>query len=236
MTVTGLDKEMVQNELRFNDLPTNYQMTILRYLDDINDKLKQSFGKKLVRSVHILAFEISPIEQMWIVISLLVPLLFLMNAVQARQMAYLLPLIAICYALDNNWNGYREINQEATLFPTEESIKTRYLKKPLSSTISLQQTELKLGWHDYLIDQWANETPATDPLERQQQIEKGQYRFQVARVLAQASQPPHLEMYAFRRKQSLAVLLIYVFWNIFFSWFVNKPRNTKRESSQPTYS
>ena len=94
--------KMERNQLLFNALPANHQMSIQRYFDDINYQLKQTFGKKLVRAIHILAFEISPTEQMWIVFSLLAPLLFLMNLESARQVAYLLPLIAVCYCLDNH--------------------------------------------------------------------------------------------------------------------------------------
>ncbi len=230
---TGADKaKMERNQLRFNDLAAPEQMSIQRYLDDINYKLKQSFLKKFVRAIHILAFEITTLEQMWIVFSILVPLLFLMNYEPAKQIAYLLPLIAVCYCLDNHWNGYREISKEARLFPTEETIKEKYLNKPLSSAVSLQQAELTLGWQRYLIHQWANETPSNNQNEWNRQMETGEYRFQAARAIAQATQPPQLELYAFKRQQPLVILFLYVLWNTFFAWFVNKPQKQMSQISK----
>lgn len=228
LTVLGQDlaadkAKMERNQLRFRTLPINQQISIQRYLDDINYKLKQSFGKKIVRAIHILAFEISPTEQMWIVFSIVIPLLFLMNFDTAKQVAYLLPLITLCYCLDNRWNGYRELSKEARLFPTEEMITKEYLDKPLSSTFALQQSELTLGWQRYLIQQWANEIPSENQQEWKRQMEMGEYRFQVARVLAQASQPPQLELYTFKRQQAVPVLLLYMIWNLFFAWIANRP-------------
>lgn len=228
-TVLGQDQcadqeIMARNRERFNALPDNQKLTIYRYLDDINYKLKHSFAKKVVRSIHIVSFEISPIEQMWIVVSILVSLLVLLNFEAARQVALLLPLIAICYSLDNRYNGFTELSKEAALFPSEESIRLKYLHKPLSPSIKLQQGELMSGWRLYLIRQWAGEIPSEDQNEQKKQIETGEYRFQAARVLAQATQPPSIESYTFKRQQSIVVLALYVLWNLFFAWFANKPQ------------
>lgn len=226
----NLDKDvMLRNQQRYNALPLNQKTIIQRYLDEVNLQLKHSFVKKLMRSIHILAFEISPTEQMWIVFAILVPLFFLINFEGARQMAYLLPLIAICYSMDNYWSGHREISKEARLFPTEQKIKQEYLDAPLSSSISLQQAELTLGWHRYLIDQWTHEAPSLEQNERSKQIEIGDYRFQTARVLAQATESPQLEMYTFKRQKPTSTLLFYIFWNICFAWFVNRAPKENRE-------
>jgi hypothetical protein len=227
LNVTGQEcnadrEKMERNKQRFNSLPLNQQTSIQRYLDEINLRLNQSFSKKLMRSIHILAFEISTLERMWIVFSLLIPLLFLMNFDTAKQIAYVLPLITFCYALDNHWNGYRDVSKEAALFPTEETIVSRYLSKPLSGPISRQQSELALGWQLYLIDQWAHDKPSADTNERLKQVETGEHRFLTARVLAQATQPPQAEMYTFQRQQSLPILLLFLLWNLFFAWFTNK--------------
>ncbi len=215
--------KMQHNKERFNSLPQKKQTTLHNYHSELSRHMQLSFSSKLARSFHLIMFEISLLERLWIVFSILVPLLILMRSEGGRQAAIILPLITLFYMAENIRFGQALDNStEAKLFPSEKVIIDNHLKEPISRSIRMQKEQLTMGWQNYLISEWASEKPSDDSLTRATQVEKGEHAFFTARALAQSTHTPSLDTRSLRRKQPLPILLLYLLWNCFFSWVMQR--------------
>lgn len=219
-------KELLdRNKERFAALPEVQKTAIIKQHDRLQSKADQTFLSKLQRSFYILAVELPPFEQAWIFFSLLIPMLVLLRVEGARQAAWLLPMIVLVYAINNRWNGTEPGRPaDERLFPTEEYIVRNYLKEPLGEDISEQHDQLLRGWQLYLVDQWAHQKPALDSHPFAKQVEDGEYAFNVARVEAVGQVKDEDRLNSFHQKESWWMLILYIMWNGFFAWFMNRGR------------
>lgn len=205
-----------RNRERFEALPPADKQVLLAGLEKAQTNLKRTFFDKLTRSVHIVAFEIPPFEQAWLLLSFIIPILLLKKVSGAAQAVWLLPLLAGLYALDNRLYGLPSSSfGEAHLYPTEQVL-VEYLKEPLEANIFQQREQLLRGWQLYLINQWTGATPSTDPAVFGQQAETGEFAFNVMRLQRVAStSPPSHRPYL---QEPLWLLALYFFWNCYFAY------------------
>ncbi len=209
-----------RNKNRFAELPLTVQEELVQRYNALQHKANALFTEKLYRSVQILVVETPPFEQAWIAFAIVISLMLLLRIEGALPALWLLPLIVVCYGVDNRLQGKESPkNLDLQLFPKEEVIVKDYLKEPLSQNILQQQQQLMHGWQMYLVQEWAHETPSQDPKLFEQQAEQGEFFFNVARLKIQtenlSSQPLH-------QKKPLLLILIYFLWNLFFAWSIHK--------------
>jgi|694.fasta_scaffold57634_1 cytochrome c peroxidase len=203
--------EAVMSHADFHQLSEEEQQYFVQSYRNLQGQLKKPFHHKLKEALRRLLFDISPLEAAWIFFSIILSILLLLRFEGAKEALWLLPLLTIAYAADNRLSGKpMKASSESRLFPAESFLVDKYLHRPLSASIFEQQAQLQEGWELYLIDAWAKESPSTMLEAYQKQLEKGQFRFNVARLKAVISDGSREKS---REKQSLFVLALYLFWN-----------------------
>lgn len=215
---------LVRNAERFSNSSDAQKSAILERYYKLQEASQDSFLLKFKRMLTILLFEISRFELLWIVLGIAVPVLLLLHRDGARQAAWLLFLLTLIFAVDNQLTGFpAAVSEDDKLFPSEEYLIKNYFKNPLSAEILEQYQQMKQAWKTYLIHEWTGESPSPDPSVYDEQVEKGEYAFNRARAekMSAALYPPG----TFRMQKTTLVLLIYLAWNFYFAWTVNKQRH-----------
>lgn len=232
--ISGDKDKMERNKERFLLLPKEHQARYQQHYETLQAKSDTTFSTKLWRSIKIVAFELPSFEQAWIFFSIVIAIMLLLKVDGAVQAAWLLPVIALCYAFDNHWHGNKApVSPDMQLFPSEEVIVSNYLKKPLSESIFDQQEELRQGWQLYLVQDWAHEQPSSDPILFTKQVEDGEYAFNLARLDRLIESPEMPEIFFFQKQESTILLVIYILWNFFFAWIVkSSPKNFGQRHGQ----
>lgn len=216
---------MERNKMRFAALPEAEKEKIIAQHDKLQAQGNRTFVSKLQRAFHILAFELPAFEQAWIFFSVLIPVLLLLRIEGARQVAWLLPIVVVVYAINNRWSGVESHpTGDERLFPTEEFIVNNYVREPLGEDIREQHDQLLRGWHLYLVDKWTRQRPSENAEQFAKQVEEGEYAFNVARVQALGEMKAAERLEPFRQKETWWILIPYIMWNVFFAWFVNRKR------------
>jgi hypothetical protein len=195
-------QRLTKNKERFSQLPMNEQERII-------ERYKRMF--------IILFLEISRFELLWIILGIVIPVLLLLKVEGARQVVWLLPLLTLAFALDNQLAGINpHVSEDENLFPSEALIVEQYLNEPFSADINEQYHQLNRGWQNYLIREWTREPPSSDPGLYAIQLSEGEYAFNRARaeLLPITLYPEGL----FRTKHQMIVLIFYLAWNVFFAY------------------
>lgn len=217
---TEKQARLAQNAALFQELPAKQRQPLTAAMQAIQTELQRSFFDKLTRAMHILAFEMPPFEQAWLLFSLLIPILLLKRVEGASAAVWLLPLLTACYALDNRMYGVPHApHGEAHLYPSEKILIEEYLNAPLSPDIFTQQAELQQAWQLYLIKAWTKQTPSQDPDIFKSQAAQGEFAFNVMRLQQRPpvkTQPtkPHND----KSQEPLWLLAFYLFWNTYFAY------------------
>ena len=217
---------LARNAERFHALPLAQQSQLKEQYDFIEQQLQRSFWSKLVSIVNIFVYQLSLYEPLWLVLSLIIPILLLKRIEGAAQAVWLLPLLAALYAADNRWHGHPAApSAESRLFPSELQLIQEYSTGTLSANVLEQQTQLMDAWNRYLIIDWAKQTPSTNPTTFIQQAEEGEFAFTLARIERRWEIAPSKH----ETQQPLALLALYFFWNAYFAYTAWK--HTRRELS-----
>lgn len=208
---------LARNAARFQALSPSQQSQLLDQYSSIEQQLHRSFWSKLASIVHIFTYQLSPYELLWLILSLIIPILLLKRVEGAAQAVWLLPLLAALYAADNRWYGHLATpSAESRLFPTEHKLIERYGTGPLSDNILEQQAQLVDAWNRYLINDWAKQSPSTNPAIFIQQAEEGEFAFTLARI--ERRWQPNTTAIRHDAQQPLALLALYFFWNAYFAY------------------
>lgn len=215
----GLSQEkkerLNRNEQYFAALPEEQREVILNGMKKTLQALQQSFSQKLRQSLSILAFKISSFEQAWLLFSIVLAIMLLKRVEGARQAIWLLPILTMCYAVDNRWYGHSPTQPpDAKLFPSEKILIEQYYRKPLNDNIFKQQEQLQEAWKLYLVEAWTS--PVHTDQDFEQQAAQGEFAFNSARLILLASNSNQTFSY---QKEPFSLLSIYIFWNVLFASF-----------------
>lgn len=201
---------------QFEQLPMQQQQQILDGYDTLLQKIDRPFMDKLIDSFKIIFIKTPIAESVWILLSIIIPILLLKRTEGAIQAVWLLPLAMLLLTIDNRWSGKDvPIAEDAVLYPTEQLIVKKYLENPLSADILEQHAQLSKGWELYLIKEWAHEEPSSDSRQYQKQKEKGDFFFNLARL--DYIKPTQKES---RSRYSYYFLGLGLFWNWSFAMIV----------------
>lgn len=210
-----------RNHNRFNALPSTEQQTLKDAYQKAQLQMDKPFYTKLIHAFEIFWFEVPSFEKAWIFFGLMIPLMVLIGYEGAKSAAWILPIIAICYSIDNQKNGWIP-NKKNTLFPTEEYLIKNYMNEPLDKSISIQHQQLDKAWKIYLVTEWAHQTPSDEITKKNQQIEIAEFNFQLARVHQLMNETQITAGKEFTQKKSPIVLSLYVLWNLLLAVGMNK--------------
>lgn len=212
-----------RNGERFTELTLAEKLKITAGYEQIQKKMQRTFLEKFTRALQILFFEMPLFEQAWLLFSFIIPILLLKRVEGATIIVWILPLLAILYAIDNRLYAPLPSNPQADLFPSEKILIENYLKETLNENIFIQQHQLTRAWNLYLIEEWApkslnlNENPANFAL----QSENGEFAFNVHRLMNS-----HLPTSKSNTQEPLLILALYIFWNSYLAFIILK-YNTK---------
>jgi hypothetical protein len=212
-------ERLQRNAEKFQNLPESEKKSITKGLSSIEKLLQRSFSDKLAHSLHILILELPAFEKMWLLLSLVIPVLLLKKVEGASLAVWLLPLLTLFYVADNLWHAPAKTpSPDSLLFPTEEIILTQHLKEPLKPHISEQQAQLQRGWKLYIVAEWAKQKPSSNLQVFEAQVEEGEFAFNLERIKRQPIPSLNLTHY----KEPFALMVLYLAWNMLFAFIAWK--------------
>lgn len=222
-TKNEIKEKINRNHSRFLLLPIDVQEKIQTQYKDLNAPTKTTFLEKTKRAFNILIFEIPPFSQAWIFFSIILSILLLLRIEGAQAASYLLPFIVLIYGMNNFlFAPLPPKSPDHSLFPSEKMIVENYLDEPFSHQILEQKEQLTKGWKRYLVQNWTKQEPSKDKALFEQQVEEGEFFFQMARLDKLSGQPLIDTKTMLRTKEAPFVLMLYLGWNLFFALFVNR--------------
>jgi hypothetical protein len=210
-----LYEEVIDNP-KFASLPQEQQSQILAHYDAVKIEKQRSFEAKVAAAADRMLFHGSVFKRSWLLFSIILPIFLLKRREGALAALWILPLLALCYAVDNQRSGTRFISQEAQLFPSEKEIVEKYVAGGLSPHIFEQQEQLRTGWKHYLVQEWLEERPSHDPQLFEQQAQEGAFAFALARLEKRQLDNARKARLPIQQEHPL-ILGIYLFWNVLFA-------------------
>ncbi len=209
---------MKQGEL-FEKLPDTEKQLLNHEYQKLQVYAQRPTLEKIENGFRSLIQKVPPFEQAWIFFSIVISIYLLKKKEGAKSAAWLLPLIALAFALDNRLTGKPAVSApDYSLFPSEEAIIRDYLKEPFSTSPNEQRKQLEKGWNHYLIENWSSESSAS----HEQLLEDAEFNFTVARLKLLHGQPRNEWLNTYHEKLNPLLLLLYFFWNVAFAWVVSR--------------
>ena len=171
-------------------------------------KIRQGMGQLI---------DLPPFELAWIFFTIWISILLLRGRQGAFQVVWLLPLIALCYAIDNRISGIEpRLEPDAVLIPSEKFLVDNFLEQGLSPHWQEQRMQLESAWNRFLVNTYLKE-PIQENIQ-QLHMEKAGYLFTLARIDKIAEQDQRAIKPDFHEKTKIPILGIIVLWNLFFAW------------------
>lgn len=170
----------------FKNLPETTQNEILTLHSIKKSALNAPFAEKIALFRRIPVLEI-----LWILFSVGIPILLLLRTPYAFASVWLLPLLTLGYAINNQMYGLDPLKvSDKALFPREESL--------------AQAPTLKEAWENYLTQNWSRDLT----------LANGEFHFNLERLkrLTPSLSTPFWE------KKSPLLLLLFLFWNGYFAF------------------
>lgn len=207
--------KLERNAERFSLLPAADQKAIVDDYRQLQNFAQRPALAKILDGVRILLLNVPPFQLAWIFFSALIGILALLKVPGAKNAAWVLPLIALAFAVDNRLTGHTAMPPpDTSLFPDEHLIVQEYL----SPARELSQEGLQEGWNNYLIAHWSS----PEQISQSEQLESAEFNFTRARLMRMINQPPNSWLASFDEKSSLGLLGLYFGWNLYFAWILNR--------------
>lgn len=205
---------------RFTELPSNQQRSILAAYARLEQHAQKSFSSKIAQAFKELLIDLPPFTQAWLLFSIAIAILILRRNENVTSAVWLLPIIALCYSIDNFKYGIEaRPSVDEALLPTEAHLVSHYLGLPLDGSLSQQREALTTAWQRYLIKEWAHEKPSADPERFKQQVEDGEHALTVARIERRLTVSTESSV---AERNPWPLLLLYVLWNCCFAIVVSR--------------
>jgi len=221
----NLKVKLERNSIRFEQLPLFEKKVITQGYQNLQNYAQRPASVKIADGLKILFFHIPPFQLAWLFFSLILGVMLLLNKTGAPQAAWLLPIIALCYGIDNHQNGkILPPSEDIGLFPSEKQIIEEYSGNRMMKSI-ISQNELKEAWDFYLVNHWTNKPKSASPLQLDSnQLEEAEFNFTTARLMFLGSAKPNLWISTLHEKSHPILLALYFIWNLYFAWMMNKSR------------
>lgn len=213
----ALYEMVMEREALFRELPPIDQITLLEgYAAAARKQDKPSLVHEVGRLFFITT---PPFALAWLFFSVAISILLLFHIEGAAISAWLLPLIVLGYAY---FLYDAPQNKRESLFPSEEYVLTTYVELSENRARGARES-LLLGWHHYLVHEWAHETPSEDQTLFKEQLDRALFAFNVARLKwVLEGKGDEVVLAGFAAHPSLPQLACYFIWNLFFAWFINR--------------
>jgi len=195
MGESSIEGRPQRDSLRFKNLSETQRVKIERAYKNLEEHMGRSFSTKMRESFLALLFKVSPLTQIWLILSISLPIMLLRRSERAIPAVWLIPIVVLAFAVDNNWHGQLPDERLATLFPREAQ---------LASDLPLSE-----AWQYYIVQNWSADNGETFD----RRLEVGEHAFRTAWLEIQLQTTP----LGHNAKRSLFVLLLYIIWNLIFA-------------------
>lgn len=211
-TFKNAEEQAARQAERFDALPLEQRERLLGDYHVLQQHISRPFLDKMREGLYALLFETPAFELAWIVFAITISIMILLKREGAARAAWLLPFIVVAYGIDSRLYGRSPgLAPDAALFPTEKVLVEEYLQAPLSSHVPEQQTQLQLGWDQYLQKNWAEESDFYAS-------EKALFNFTIARLELWHQHPENYTGVDVYEKSGWLALAAYFAWNLLFAW------------------
>ena len=219
---------------RFAALPKEQQQWIKGHYEQFLEKREPPFWQKVIASIETLTIQMPSLVLLWLLLSIALPIMLLLDVENSATASWLLPLIAFAYAGDTLlFAPVAAPTSEEQLFPSEAVLIAHHIEAPLSNSLFEQQQQLNRAWEHYLTHTWAPRSPtfqadASEALLK----EEGAFAFNLARLNAsiQTSTPALPQ-----KRDGFFLLACYCLWNSFFAWQISRGFHVVQQSiTRPT--
>lgn len=212
-----------EHKARFAQLPENEKEWILNDYRYIQQYAQRPAWQKVKDGIGTVLFEIPPFEMAWIVFSITIAILLLLQVEGSRQAVWLIPLIAAAYIADNHLSSppfYQ--SPDHILFPSEEYLISQFVEDPLAANPLIQKEQLEKGWATYLAQNWSQ---TGDALE-------GEFNFTIARLGKLHNEPIYKWARLHNQRVGLLSALLFLFWSLYFAWISNRDVQERIQDKQ----
>lgn len=192
------------NATLFRELPGYQQGEVNEDARHYQEKLKSPFRNKILSSLDILIWRLPLFKQSWMIFTLLVSLAILYRIHGAVVTVWILPLLSLCYLLDNHFLEKDRPPPDAYLFP------------------EIEHHNFQEEWEAFLIHQWS---PSG-------QLNEGEFYFNLARLKALREDASYNSATLFRGREPLGFLILYFAWNLFFAYIIYKKEGAYDNTTQ----
>jgi hypothetical protein len=206
---------VMEREALVRLLPEEDQFLLAESGELLQNKVSPSLLHDMGRLLFV---DTPPFALAWLFFSLAICLLLLLRIEGAAFCAWLLPLLVVGYAYFLCMTPQRS---KESLFPSEEYVLNAIT--PSEKEALGRRESLLLGWHRYLVREWAHEIPASEEPLFQEQLDRGLFAFNVARLKwILEGKGDEIVLAGFTTPPSLPRLGCYFIWNLLFAWLVNR--------------
>ncbi|GAB4230884.1 MAG: hypothetical protein Tsb0021_09120 [Chlamydiales bacterium] len=208
------NKDLVlKNKEHFLTLPKETQLALIKGLDSMQLRFSAPWGHHMKSGMYILAIALPPLLRAWLVLGMMISLLILLGRPGFRGAAWLFPLLAATYMIQQVSDAPLYSNHKLPL-PSEQALKERFFS--LHHEGDWQQ--LRECWNRFLIHVYANEEPNNETSTYEAQLIKGTHRFNTAQLLLSLKEIDLNYRDYFRSQQSLWILTIILWWSLCFAF------------------
>lgn len=204
-----------RNARRFAELKEADRDVIKQDYQQWQNYAQRSAWAKILDGMKVLFLRIPPFQLAWMFFAAVICILLLLRKSEAKLAAWLLPIIALAYAVDNQASGYELLKMpDEVLFPSESVIVNEYLHA--TDKLGISKDQLQEGWENYLVANWGGSGEV-----KADKLEEAEFNFTVARLMLLKEQPPNIWLASFHEKSPLWLLALYFLWNVYFARAVN---------------
>lgn len=206
----------LKNPEFFQELPLGKQKEILLLQKNAEKEQQEPALAKIGRSIKGLLAETPVSKQLWLLLSLVLPVMVMKQVDGSRVVFLLLPVLTALYV----WQIFPQ-QALPSLYPTESYLEKNYLKHPINGSLESQRKQLEMAWQAYIATEWS-----TLPKEvtENQKFANGLYQFIAQKTLIEKSLPSS--------KPGYWTLGLYFLWNLFAACMVNKKKTLTRLCSK----
>ncbi|MCH9625839.1 MAG: hypothetical protein S4CHLAM123_10210 [Chlamydiales bacterium] len=218
-TELALYEMVLEHDEFLNELPLEEQLKLTDGYEEAQNKQRPSIFHQIG---HLFFVETPPFALAWLFFSIVICLMLLFEIEGSTIAVWLLPLLVLGYAYFLYSTPPIEQN---SLFPSEEYVLTKYVAANELKTMNYRES-LLLGWHRYLIQEWTNQVPSYEVDEFKDQLDRGLFAFNVARLnWSLEGKPDEVIRAGFMAPPSILRVMCYLIWNMFLAWYISRKKN-----------
>lgn len=176
-----LAAKLTRHQERFQKLPEEKQREISLQYTTLKEEKSTGFLKVAAKVFNYLAFQIPPLFQLWIAVSISSVFLTLFRVSGGKESLCLLPVILAAYLFFIPVLPREAKTKHGVIFPTERELVSKFINEELSPDYKEQKKQLLKAWKHYLAAEWSPDSN-TDLTTIDKRAEDGEFQLNLYRA------------------------------------------------------